>query len=52
MRMLSLPTWMVSMSISSLDALRWPLPEVLVDAALSHGDDYIRLDLARDMRHP
>jgi hypothetical protein len=24
---------------------------VLVDAAPSRGDDYIRLDLARDMRH-
>jgi len=30
--------------------LRWPLPEVLVDAAPGRGDDCIRLNLAPDMR--
>ena len=31
--------------------LRWPLPEVLVDAAPGRGDDYIMPDLAHDTRH-
>jgi hypothetical protein len=34
----------------SLEACR-PLLKVLVDAAPGRGDDYIRLNPARDMRH-
>jgi hypothetical protein len=30
--------------------MRWPLLEVLVDAAPGRGDDYVRLDPTRDMR--
>ena len=43
----------------SLEAYGWPLPEVLVDATPSRGDDCIRLNLApecgtpgRQLRHP